>query len=280
MKIRKDILWFAREAIYKYNPRSRSLETFRLSGIVHEKVKISGIKYLQGDKNSNLWFGNRDFLAFLNTKTGQDELVSPANFKFMVENDWQVEQILIDSHNIVWIATLEGICSIEPDHGKRFTRFTFNPSKPGTLGDNATFRLAEDKTGRIWVLTLGSGLFLLNRDSGTFQMVNSFHNFPFISFHEMIPDKKGNLWIFHTAGMSCFSTIDRSIRHFSFPKRTLDVVINQISNGNIYIVPRGEEGTYILNPDSIRTNSFIPPVYITSMNINQQTLSEYPKPAE
>ncbi len=264
------ILWFAQEAIYRYNPKSRSLSTFRLSGTVYEKVKISGIRYLQGDKNGNLWFGNRDFLAFLNTKTGKDELISPANFRFMVENDWQVEQILVDSHNIVWVATLEGICRIEPDHGKRLTRLTFNPSKPGTLGDNAIFRLAEDRAGRIWVLTMGSGLFLLNRDSGTFQMVNPFQNFPFISFHEMMADKKGNLWFLHTAGLSCFSTIDRSIRHFSFPKKTFDATINQISNGNIYIVPRGEEGTYILNPDSIRTNSFIPPVYITSMHINQK----------
>jgi ligand-binding sensor domain-containing protein len=263
-------LWFANNSIQRYNPGSRSIFTFRLSGTVYEKTKISGIKYLQGDQNGNLWFGNRDFLAFLNTETRQSELVSPRNFKFMVENDWQVEQILIDSHNTVWIATLEGICSIEPDHGKRFTRFTFNPSKSGTLGDNAAFRLAEDTIGRIWVLTLGSGLFLFNRDSGTFQRLNLFQDIPYISFHEMIADLKGNLWIFHTAGVSCFSTIDRSIRHFSFPKRTLDVTLNQISNGNIYIVPRGEEGTYIINPDSIQTNGFIPPVYITSMLVNHK----------
>ncbi len=87
-------LWFADNALHKYNPRNKSVKPYRLSGKVHEKVKISGIKYLQGDKNGNLWFGNRDFLAFLNTKTGKDELISPANFRFMVENDWQVEQIL------------------------------------------------------------------------------------------------------------------------------------------------------------------------------------------
>lgn len=261
-------LWFVSDAIYKYNPDNKSMVTFRLTGNVLAKIRNSRVEFIYGDQMGNFWFGSRVFLACLNTNTGKADLISPANFTYMQDHDWQIEQVFIDSRNTVWIATLEGIYRIEPGHDRRFTRFIFNLSGSGTISDNAVFRIAEDKLGRLWVLTRGSGLHLFNRDSGTFTLYNLFADIPDISFNGMISDLKGNLWIFHSAGMSRFSPVDGTVRNFRLPIRNLNATINHLGNGNIYIVPEAADGTYIFHPDSIKGNTYVPPVYITSMLVN------------
>ncbi len=265
-------LWFASEAIYKYNPVDRSLVTFRLTGSVLEKIKESRVEYIRGDQNGNIWFGNKVFLAYLNTSTGKSDLISPVRPILITDHQWQIQHVLVDSHNAVWIATLEGICRIEPDKGNRFTRFVHDPIKQGSLGDNATFRIAEDRLGRLWVLTMGSGLHLFNRDSSTFRLYKLFQDKPDISFSGMVTDLNKDLWIFHTAGMSRFSPRDGAFENFSLPVSSLNATINQVRSGNIYILPTAGEGTYFFHPDSIIANNYIPPVYITSLLINNEPI--------
>jgi signal transduction histidine kinase/DNA-binding response OmpR family regulator/ligand-binding sensor domain-containing protein len=263
-------LWFASNAIYKYNPVDRSLVTFRLTGSVLEKIKESRVEYIRGDQNGNLWFGNKFFLAFLNTSTGKCDLISPVRPILITDHQWQIQQVLVDSHHTVWIATLEGICRIEPDKENRFTRFVHDPDKQGSLGDNAAFRIAEDRLGRLWVLTLGSGLHLFNRDSCTFRRYKLFQDIPDITFTGMVTDLNKDLWIFHTAGMSRFSPPDGAYKNFSLPFSSLNATINQLRSGNIYMLPTAGEGTYFFHPDSIIASKYIPPVYITSLLINNK----------
>jgi signal transduction histidine kinase/DNA-binding response OmpR family regulator/ligand-binding sensor domain-containing protein len=267
-------LWFASEAIHKYDPVNRSMVTFRLSGAVLERVRKNPIQYIHGDQSGNLWFGSKAFLACLNTASGKDELISPASFSDKAGQYWQIEQVLVDSRNIVWIATMEGTCSIEPDRGRRFTRYVSDPNKTGTLGDNAAYRIAEDRAGRIWVLTLGSGLHLFDRESGQFRLIDLFKNTPNITFIDMIRDLNGNLWIFHTDGMSRFSPADNSVRNFNLPIRNLNATIGQLRNGIVYIVPEVADGTYVFHPDSIKGNLYLPPVYITSMLVNNNPVAD------
>ncbi len=263
-------LWFASKAIYKYNPVDRSLVTFKLTGSVLEKIKESRVEYIRGDQNGNLWFGNKVFLAYLNTTTGKSDLISPVRPILITDHQWQIQHVLVDSRNAVWIATLEGICRIEPDKDNRITRFVHELNKQGSLGDNAAFRIAEDRLGRLWVLTLGSGLHLFNRDSSTFRLNKLFQDIPDISFNGMVTDLNKDLWIFHTAGMSRFSPHNDSVKNFKLPTSSLNATINQVSSGNIYIVPTSGDGTYFFHPDSIITNNYIPPVYITSLLINNE----------
>lgn len=77
--------------------------------------------------------------------------------------------LLLDKSGFIWIATENGLNRFD---GKEFKHFKYNESDFLTISENCIKKLMADKTGRIWIGTVGNGLnyysadlmFVLNSD--------------------------------------------------------------------------------------------------------------------
>ena len=83
-----------------------------------------------------------------------------------------------DSRGTLWVGTGSpeiaetpegegGLNRFDPETGT-FTRYLHDPSDPASLGNNKVQALLEDSRGVFWVGTVGDGLYVMDRERGTF----------------------------------------------------------------------------------------------------------------
>lgn len=118
----------------------------------------------------------------------------------------------------LWVATLGGLDRFDPAK-KQFTRFVNNPSDPHSLGTNSVISLYEDRSGALWIGTLGGGLNRCDLIRKKFAHVvsdpgsgNSLGN---NSVWSLFKDHTGTLWIGTDGGLDRLDPATREYTHFA-----------------------------------------------------------------
>jgi len=104
----------------------------------------------------------------------------------------------IASHDTLWFATLEGGLRRYDVTTGRFDAFS---RERGALASNALTSLALDRSGRLWVGTLGDGLSRLGADRQTWDLVSVFDGLPTDSVTTLRADGD-SVWIGTRAGVA------------------------------------------------------------------------------
>ncbi|MES1215579.1 MAG: two-component regulator propeller domain-containing protein [Bacteroidota bacterium] len=94
---------------------------------------------------------------------------------------------LVDKNGFVWIATEQGLCRY---NGETFSIYTFVGKDPGTNTYLKISHLTEDSIGRIWAITLGDGLYVIDVDHDIL-----LHDKSILYGGDIICDHQGNMWI-------------------------------------------------------------------------------------
>ncbi len=138
--------------------------------------------------------------------------------------------------------------------------------------------ILEDSGGRFWIGTEGGGLVLFNRVQGEivkrFTDANGLSNNAVLNIME---DGKGNLWMSTFNGLSRFDPVQNQFSNF-FQSDGLQS--NQFSYRAAYKLQSGEmlfggiNGFSIFHPDSIASRNYMPPLYITGVQINNRDFAE------
>ena len=136
--------------------------------------------------------------------------------------------------------------------------------------DNDIGAFYKDKAGYIWVGTNTRGLFLCNQDGTilkTYDMTNVLLN---NRIHAITQDNNGDIWISTNYGISRLNTEIQSVRNYSKEDGLQGDQFYQQSflktrKGEMYF--GGYNGFNSFNPNSLKDNDFIPPVYITDFQI-------------
>ncbi len=119
----------------------------------HSSFKRNGVLSLYEDQNQTLWIGSNG-----------GGLIKKQNNKFIVFQDDTIQQSNIitdikqDQNGLLWLATRKGISQFKDGeflHDIRFNR----------LANSAILTLLIDSQKRVWVGTLGDGLFVYENDS-------------------------------------------------------------------------------------------------------------------
>jgi len=80
-------------------------------------------------------------------------------------NSEKITSITQDSKGFIWIGSYGGLLRYD---GYSFKIFQHDPKNPKSLGDTAVNRLFTDSAGRMWVGTVGKGLFLYDQETEEF----------------------------------------------------------------------------------------------------------------
>jgi signal transduction histidine kinase/ligand-binding sensor domain-containing protein/DNA-binding response OmpR family regulator len=104
--------------------------------------------------------------------------------------------VLQDSRGFMWFGTTDGLNRYD---GYKFTIYRNDPSDINSLTNNYISDIIEDKSGNIWIATIGGGLNKYNREKDRFSHLNhDINNANSISSNMLAclsEDHEGNIWI-------------------------------------------------------------------------------------
>jgi signal transduction histidine kinase/ligand-binding sensor domain-containing protein len=166
-----------------------------------------------------------------------------------------------DNDNKMWICTQNGL--------DQFDRST-NTFKVFNFPDNNIGSFYKDKSGYIWVGSNTKGLFLCHEDGTILKTYDTGNILPNNRIHAITQDNNGDIWISSNLGISRLNPEIQSIRNYSKEDGLQGDQFYQQSflktrSGELYF--GGYSGLNSFFPDSLKDNTFIPPVYITDFQI-------------
>ena len=166
-----------------------------------------------------------------------------------------------DTEKKMWICTVNGLDLYNP---------LTNSFKVFKFPDNDLGAFYKDKSGYIWVGSKSKGLFMCDQEGTILKTYDINNILPNNRIHAITQDNKGNIWISSNYGITRLNPEIQSIRNYTKEDGLQGDQFYQQSflrtrNGELYF--GGYNGFNSFNPDSLKDNDFIPPVYITDFQI-------------
>jgi ligand-binding sensor domain-containing protein len=174
-----------------------------------------------------------------------------------------------DSKGNLWTGSIAelNLYSLET---REYTRFNFND-------DSVSFdffinSILEDKQGQLWVGT-NNGLHMLV-DKKHMASYTIKDGLPSNIVTGILDDDKGNLWLSTTQGIAQFTLATKTFRNYNIDDGLVsnEFKPNACFKSNDGLLFFGGIGVNFFQPDKIRLNPFIPPVYITDFKIFNQSV--------
>ncbi|MBX2990419.1 MAG: hypothetical protein KF749_04525 [Bacteroidetes bacterium] len=202
--------------------------------------------------------------------------------------------MLEDRFGNFWIGTPTGGLNLFDRESGRFIYFRNHPDNPHSLSNNIVLSLHEAANGSLWVGTSGGlnkltiplrpHLFRHFQDSAGFETDSLFvvygrhHGLPNEVIYGILEDGKGQLWLSTNRGLAVFD-----------PRLTNPVIKlydasdglagNEFNQASYFKNARGEmffggtDGLTYFHPDSIRGNTYVPPVVFTEFRLFNKPVS-------
>lgn len=182
--------------------------------LLHGSEKISEYKISEGELENNItsisgrgediWIGTKKGVCCVNRFSDEKRWFSVSSGGLPNNS---VNSIFTDGYNQVWISTNSSILSCIKEGKVSKLQFDTGSSGIYTLGP-----ITEDEQSRIWVGSMGSGIFIIDND--TVFYLSSKENLLSDFCYSLTPDRKGHVWIGHRGGLSRVRTTDMTVRQF------------------------------------------------------------------
>ena len=226
-----------------------------------------GYVFVFFDDGENMWIGcNRGLLKYeyethrisriLNRSTGQSLF---PNF---------VKEIYKDKYNNMWIGSHNGMFLFDPE-SEEIEHFIPDQNDPQSISGNYVTAIIDSKEeGMLWIAT-GNGLNKFNIKTRKFSNYTIEHGLSNNGILGLLYDEKGYLWMSTNNGISRFDPENETFKNYYKTDGLQDNVFLDAyfknSDGKIYF--GGSGGITAFYPDSIKDETKVPDVVITSFKI-------------
>jgi signal transduction histidine kinase/ligand-binding sensor domain-containing protein/CheY-like chemotaxis protein len=216
------------------------------------------------DSKGNFWaatyFGGLNILDYKTLKFHRVTYDPSHKTKFSGDN---VVSIYEDGDKKVWFGTDDGGLNCYDLNTNHFSHYL---EDGGKKSDSRV--LFTDSKGRFWVGM--AGLYLFDRAHGTFNLFTKNADLGINFIKGIEEDDKHNLWVATNNGIVRLDPATKQVKQFN----AFDGLQGAEFEANSYLKARdgemffgGVNGFNSFYPNSIKTNTFIPPVYITNFEI-------------
>jgi signal transduction histidine kinase/CheY-like chemotaxis protein/ligand-binding sensor domain-containing protein len=271
----KGFLWMGayKSGLNRINSETGEVRRFDKGNDDRQGLRGDDVHAVFEDKQGKIWIGSN---ATLNCYDPVTDKTTNFGYTDKQENGLpkgSVCSILEDSQGIFWVGKTQALHTYDRKSGK-FKEFKIDPNDKNSLSSKFVTTIFETRKGDVWVGT-EDGLNLYNRKSGTFTRFGLNDGLPNTCINAILEDDHHNLWIATNKGLSCFNPKTRRIKNYD----VLDGLQNnefkvraalRASDGYMYF--GGVNGFNVFHPDSIKSNKFIPDVFLTDFQIANKSV--------
>lgn len=199
------------------------------------------------------------------------------NFERPIEADENifVSAITEDHTKTIWVATHDrGVFWFNPLTGDK-GHLINEPNNRNSLTNNTINAVFEDSDNNIWFCTEGGGLCKLSSDRKTITRFTTKNGFPSNFIFKVLEDDNKHLWVSTSKGLVKFDTQKQTTFIYTKANGLLNDQFNYNSGyknkqGKLYF--GSVKGMISFSPDDIVSDSFIPPVFITGLQVHNKEL--------
>ena len=222
---------------------------------------------LAEDKNGNIWIGTyAGGLNKLDKKTGKI-----SNYQYSENDSTSVSSnatwsIAIGGSGNLWIGTFGGGVSVFNQDSQTFSHFKNNPGDSTSIIVNNIISVFKDSKGNMWFGTT-KGLSRYFRETNNFKNYDEKDGLANSLVYGIVEDDKGNLWLSTNNGLSKFDPEKEIFKNYYYKDGLQGNEFNQnafakdIKTGNLLF--GGPNGFNVFNPDSLKDNTYTPPIEFT-----------------
>ncbi|MCX6213486.1 two-component regulator propeller domain-containing protein [Spirosoma sp.] len=239
-------------------------------------LSISDVNNLFKDRDGNIWVGTwKGGLNFYNVKDGTftHYRTNPDDKTSISDNI--VTAVFQDTNGDIWVGTYKGLNRLDRAR-KRFTRYQHDPQNKHSLSnDNVQSILGADH-GNLWIGTVGGGVNYFDTSKQTFKAYTEKEGLASNIVFAIQKDRKNILWLSTNNGLSRFDPRTKTFQNFGHSdglqgNEFRDNSSFQTTDGQLFF--GGVNGFSTFHPDSLKKNTFIPPVYITDFLVFNKPVS-------
>lgn len=225
-------------------------------------------------KDGNIWLGTlTGGLSYYDLKSKRFiNYLHDAGNPNSIANDY-VKALYEDENDILWVGTETGLDAFNT-RTKVFKHFVHIHNNKNSLSNNNIQIITEADKDHLWIGT-ADGLCLMNKKTQTFTTISEKDGLSNNFINGILKDKKGNFWISTNKGITKYDIKTKTFRKYGisdglqgneFKPRSAF----QTADGNMFF--GGPDGLNTFYPDSMKDNTFIPPVHITDFQIFNKTV--------
>lgn len=181
-----------------------------------------------------------------------------------------MRDILEDKSGNIWVATMgNGIFRYNPQTDQ-MVKYQCVPGDSTSIGTNEVTGISEDSKGLLWFSTDRGGLLCFNPETGRFRTYTKANGLPDNVTYKVVEDAQHRIWFGTDRGLVCLHPETDSLQIFTRNDGLPDNQFNYksalaASDGTIWMGTIN--GLVSFNPQIVRRNTFVPPVYITGMYV-------------
>ncbi|HET8830168.1 MAG TPA: ATP-binding protein, partial [Pelobium sp.] len=158
-----------------------------------------------------------------------------------------------------------------------FTNYKHHINDTTSISNSIVISIAQDQRGDLWFGTPnGLNKLIEKNDQLTFKNYFASDNFPNDYIHAILPDDKHRIWMSTNKGITFLNTVKGTFKNYDIRDGLLSNAFAENAafidkTGILYF--GGIKGITYFHPDSIKINKLVPPVYFTSLSINNKQVA-------
>jgi len=229
------------------------------------------IESIVADGKGRVWVGTFGAGLGLFTKEGKFVRTFNRSNSLLPTND--ISSILVDpSSDVIWVSTSDqGVLKLREDNGKLqlLRQFKHELGNENSLKVNFAWPLVRDKTGNIWVGTIGGGLHKIEVNKGEEKVLRFQHLVADNDIESMLTDRQGNIWL-AGAGLKKFTPVTGEVVNYDVSD---GIQSNSFKVGAAFISATGimyfggTNGLTWFKPEQIRPSTLPPLVTVTGLRV-------------
>lgn len=272
-------LWIGTfSGLLRFDHKKQAFQRYELPFYRNSKPnKVHSINKIIETRDGKLWIIHRSGAGWIDPAKGvfnvidtilTEEAVSP-NMTDMYE----------DKSGRIWIGkTGSGAICYNPKNDS-VRIYSYNFDDIHSISNNAITSITEDINGNLWFGT-HVGLNRFRPETDDFQRYTTLDGLPNDAINGVLADDNGNIWISTNKGLSKYFVKEDIFKNYEIRDGLQN---NEFKNGSYYMSDDGImffggiDGFNAFHPDSIKDNTYLPPVVITDFQVFNKSVTPRPE---
>jgi signal transduction histidine kinase/ligand-binding sensor domain-containing protein/DNA-binding response OmpR family regulator len=252
------------------DPERGVFYNFPVDTIGHHGTSGGILGSLEEDKKGNWWLGTWESgLNYYDRQNNTFIHYTSDHHGLAGTSALYVQSLFLDSKENLWIGTAGDGLNLLDKTTNRFIQYKHEVKDPLSISNDVVNYITEDSTGGLWIGT-NSGLNFFNPATRVFTKYFQKDGLPNNVINSILQDDNGNLWLGTNNGLSWFSPGTKTFRNYELNDGLQGSSFNRnaclkTASGEMFF--GGSGGFNVFHPDSIKTNTSVPVVFITDLQI-------------